>query len=1348
MLNTHKLFDLIVVPLVCSVALLLAPAVRSQTLGGITGTVTDASGGAILESQVTLVSDATKYMRTQRTNGVGLYEFVNLPIGTYTLTFSHDGFETQKIPSITVQAGRTATVNVTLKVGQIGTTVTVEASPLMNAEDTTNGYILEKGGIEAVPLPTGSFTGLALLSPGVNAELSSGTGVNNGLGNQPIWANGQRDTSNTFLFNGVDASNLFNGKSTSSVSSGRVVNATGLGGAAGVSSTSAAPIQSSSAPYLAIGQALPTPAPETLEEFRVNTSMYDAQQGSTSGAHVDMSTASGTNTYHGSAYIHRGTDWLNAAPYFFKADGNIPANEKVPSLHRYTAGGTLGGPIRKDKLFAYVAYQHIHSADQEIGSSRAVVPPGLTDTNRTDLNALAAIANNGFSLATPTQPVLGTDPGEINPLAYALLNYKLPNGQFLIPSTGSYTPTITFPENTYRPGTAYFLANQAVANLDWNASPKDIVAFKYYYQHDPTIAPYAYSSAPGFTQHLDAGSQVASITNTQTISPKLSVVEVFGFIREKIFSTIRQPFTPQQFSAYVQSLPAVQAAGLATAQTSLNTFGSNYFPGFTILDNFGNSPAPYNTGCNSGAATCDGPLTNGAFTVGIGSSQSQGAFTGVFQNRFMPSANVSWNHGRHTFTFGGSFAYTQLNTADQRTDKGIIGFADFSQFLQGLVTSYTPDGFITTSFLQGDANRYYRSRDVGAYLQDKYQLRSNLSVTLGARFDYHGGLTEKYGRLFNFNPSVYSYDETSGDVLNNGIIIAGNNKLFPSKNVSDSTLTGRQWGLGPRLGVAWSPSRFNSKVVVRAGWGMYYDRGELFTYLSPGFASGVIPGGPFGVSQTQPFVANQVCSAIGSFYQGFIPTCDPTQPNGGSFNAPWGAALGAAPSGNPASIPVPNRDAILAGAPPFVFANYNRGNKLPYTMNQILDIQWQPRSDLMIEVGYVGNLGRHEVIPIPFNQAGIATPTHPIHGQNYTYGYTVQAPIGCNPTLDPGPCSQACIPFVTCGFLGLPDGTTEIATYENGNVDLRVPYVGLSSQAESYTAAGISAYHALQTHVEKRLSHGLQVGFSYTFSHATDEQSALGLFYNGNNPLNLRSGYGLSDFDRKHVINFTYLYELPKFFQSSSWRGRLADGWAVQGLVILQSGQPYSVIDFSGAVGSIFYGTSDGITNPIVPLTSNCSPSKALTGHSGATPGFAALNPLCFTLPLLNPGDLNGAIPAGDTYETNFTTGQRNIFRQTWQKRADISLVKSTQITERVAAKFSFEVFNLTNTTSFDIPINNVSQNLFFNDFPVYGTPPLYDCNNLSKPSFYSCPTLSGLGVVNKTIGSPRQIQMTLKLTF
>ena len=310
------------------------------------------------------------------------------------------------------------------------------------------------------------------------------------------------------------------------------------------------------------------------------------------------------------------------------------------------------------------------------------------------------------------------------------------------------------------------------------------------------------------------------------------------------------------------------------------------------------------------------------------------------------------------------------------------------------------------------------------------------------------------------------------------------------------------------------------------------------------------------------------------------------------------------------------RQLTATGIPLFSFADYNRANKLPYTMNQTLDIQWQPTNTLVIQVGYVGNLGRHEVVPIPFNQAQIASPTHPIRAgtpfeQDFTYGYSILA----DPDFTPAT---------------LPNGQPYLQTFEGGNVNLRVPFIGYSSESESYTAAGISAYHALQAHVEKRLSHGVQVGFSYTYSHATDEQSAMGLFYNGNNPLNLRSGYGLADYDRKHVINFSYRYELPKFFSGSSFKSKIANGWAFTGLTVIQSGQPYSVVDYSGAVGSIFYGVNDGITNPIVPLGRQLLTPDGRHWALGRVPGEPALDANCFTLPLLAPGALDGAIPSND----------------------------------------------------------------------------------------------------------------------
>ncbi|QNI32309.1 TonB-dependent receptor [Alloacidobacterium dinghuense] len=1300
----RKSFQWIAVCLVFSIVMRPTPPVwAQQTLGAISGTVSDTSGALLAEVTVTAVEDQTKLTRVIKTNNDGGYQFVNLPIGTYTITFTHNGFETQNVPNILVQADRTVSVNAGLKVGSITTSVTVTETPLLNAVDTTNGYVLDKSQIDAIPLPTGSFTGLAILSPGVNAEISGGTGANSGLGNAPIWANGQRDTSNSFLLNGVDASNLFNGKSTSQVASFRVVNNTGVGNAmaGGVQ-------QSSASVYLAIGQALPTPAPETIQEVRVNTSMYDAQQGSTSGAHIDMSTLSGTNAYHGTAYLHRGTDWLNAAPFFFKQDGDIPANEKVPQLHRYIAGGGVGGPIIKDKLFAYLAYQHVHVSDQEIGISRFTVPYGLTDDRSPATLANVANCNwvaptsaypdpcNGPGSANPADPNY-VNPTMISPVAQFLMQYKMPNGGFLVPSaTPGVQPTYNTPDNTSIPGTAYFTSDQAVANLDWNATSKDTLALKYYYQHDPTLAPYAYSNTPGFEQHLDTGSQVFSLNNTIFLKPNLSVTGVIGFLREKAYGYNDQPFT-------------AQTAGI-------NTFGSTYFPGISIVDNFGNN-SPNNPGYIYNASMNIGP---GSFT--------QAPFTGLFQNRIMPSGNAIWILGRHTVTFGASYAYTQLNIRNDRIGKGMIASANFAGFLQGNI-SFQNNDFTTTSLMLGDANRYYRANQTGTYVQDKFQILPNLSLTAGVRYDWNGGLTEKYGRLFNFDPDLYSYNETTDQIISNGFIMAGNNKQFPTKGVSDTTLTGRQWGIGPRIGLAYSPKQNDGKVVIRAGAGMYYDRGELFTYLSPGYAAGEVSAGPFGVTQSPPFVNTIQCPGAPSF----ISPCSGTI----SLSNPWGTTPGTPPSGNPADITkyLPNQAAIVNGAPLFAIGTYNRANKLPYTINYTLDWQWQPRNDIAIDLGYIGNLGRHQVIPVPFNQAGTASPSNPIHGQTYTYGYSVQ--------------TTAC-DYYACSPATLPNGQPFLWTYEGGNIDLRVPYIGYSSESETYKAAGISAYNALQAHLEKRLSGGLQVAASYTYSHATDEQSALGLFYNGNNPLNLRDGYGSSDFDRTHVVNFNYSYQLPKFVAENNWKGKVINGWALQGITIIQSGQPYSVIDYSGAIGSIFYGTSNGITNPVVPLAPGCDAHRAYTGHSGAF-GTPALNGACFTLPLLSPGDLGGAIPAGDDFETNFTTGQRNIFRQSWQRRADISLVKAMNIGERITARYTFDVFNVTNTTSFDIPGDNVSQNEGYNDFPVQGTPAAPSpascaAGNPPNGTFFNCPT--GLGYTTRAIGSPRQIQMSLQLTF
>jgi len=1294
--------------------LIPASAAAQQTTGGITGVVADAQGGVLSGAKVDVVGDETGLKRTQESGANGYYDFVNLPIGHYTITVTHEGFQTEVLPSIAVQADRTATLNVTLTVGAISTSVTVTATPLMNAVDTTNGYVLDKSQVESIPLPTGSFTGVAILSPGVNSELPGGSGALSGLGNAPIWANGQRDTSNSFSLNGVDGSSLFNGKSTSQVGSARVINSTGAStstGAAGV-------IQTTASVYLSIGNAIPTPAPETIEEVRVNASMYDAQQGSTSGAHIDLSTSTGTNDFHGTVYGHRGTNWINAAPFFFKQDADVPGPLKNPELHRYIAGGTVGGPIIKNKLFGYVAYQHLHVSDQEIGDSFLDVPVGLSDTNRTP----SGLANG--PLATSFGGV-GVTASEIDKTVLQLFNSPAVAGEpgkWLIPNdTSSAMLGGAQQFDAFLPGTGRFKADMGVADIDYNATAKDTLALKYYYQHDPTLAPYAFSSVPGFTQHLDSGAQVFSIINTFLVKSSLSTTQTLGFLREKTWGDNEQPFGPN-------NIP-----GGSYGTGSINEFGSKYFPGVSIYNVLGD------TGDIAGVST-------GVLNIGP-NAEGQSSNTGAFQNRWQPSADAVWTLGRHTVTFGVSYSYTQLNTIDKRTGTGTVATDDFSAFAQGLVTpGSSATGFYVSSFLQGNASRYYRSNQLGSYVQDKFQVTPTISLTAGVRYDWDGGLTEKYGRIFNFDPTLYNYSTSADTITNPGLIIAGNN-ANGTAGVSPTTLTGRQWGIAPRLGAAWQPEMFHSKVVVRAGAGMYYDRGELFSYFSPGYAIGTVTGGPFGVNQQLPFVNASSCpTETLQFYDGYIPTCGGTNSEGNLEN-PYGTSLLAPPTNPKASdlskyLPnaysITNQGSGLPGVinngQPISLGVYDRTNKLPYTYNYTLDVQWQPRNDLAIEVGYVGNLGRHQVIPVPFNQPNIATASNPAlkgtqYQQIYSYGYQV-----INPNYSP---------------INLPNGQPYLLNYEGGNVDLRVPYIGYAAESIDYKAAGVDAYNALNVHIDKRMSHGVQVGMSYTYSHALDEQSGLGLFYNGNNPLNLRDGYASADFDRTHVLNFSYVFRVPDLVANKhSLEGDVADGWSLVGLTVLQSGQPYSIIDYSGAIGSVYYSTANGITNPIVPLAQGCTAKNALTGKSGAF-GDTALKANCFTLPIISPG--TDGVPANDPYETGFTTGQRNIFRQAFQKRADASLVKMTSISERYALKYTFDVYNLTNTSSFDVPGNEVSQNEEYNNIPMVGMPVLPGTCSASgegtvSGSLYNCPF--DLGVVTHTIGSPRQIQMSLSLTF
>jgi Carboxypeptidase regulatory-like domain/TonB dependent receptor len=788
------------------VALALSQAAKGQqTLGSINGTVTDQSGAVVQRADVRIRNLATNLALSATTKDDGRFSASDLPIGSYEIRVGKTGFQTALFPQILVQGNRTTTVNAKLVPGAASASVTVSATPLLNETDTTTGYTLDDIQISNMPLGTGSFTQAAILSPGVSADLLNTAGTNAGLGNQSIWANGQRDTSNSFLFNGVSANNIFNGKSSSQVTSSRVaVNI----GENGNGNNPSGDIVTSTSVYGAIGQALPTPPPETVQEMHVNSAMYDASQGANSGAHIELTTKSGTNNFHGGAYeYHQQTGW-NANEWFFNKN-----QLTRPSMHRNVFGAYLGGPIKKDKFFFFGSYQGQRVSDQLLATSLVAVPPGLTSDR--SASTLAMLANTVFGPCGGAGQPACIQASQVTSQALALLQAKAPNGEFFIPNAATGTQltnlrTQGFDAAIQGPNSR-FTADQINGNLDYNFRANDRFAAKYYFQRDPNTTPFAESQLLGFPQTMRAGSQTVSLDNITALTPNVTWEQRFGFIRQIAFSNTSQFLRPSD------------------AQITLP--GLSLFPSINIrtADDIDQNPLSI------------GPIDNFADA-------------GIFQNNSEGASNLKWTHGKHDISTGFNFEYTQLNVINKNNDVARITFKDFPGFLTGQVCG--PNTVFcgnqdASEILNGASNRHYRARQVGAYVQDDIRLRSNLTLDIGLRWDWDGPLYEKNGLLTNFYPQDYSYNVATDTIANIGLVVAGNNKTFPTKGVSNSTLTGRQWGFAPRIGLAYSPS-FKSNVVLRAGFGMYYDRGEYFTELSPPAGGGI--SGPFGVTVEEPFV--------------------------------------------------------------------------------------------------------------------------------------------------------------------------------------------------------------------------------------------------------------------------------------------------------------------------------------------------------------------------------------------------------------------------------------------------------------------------------------------------------------
>src|ERR1041385_4198694 len=433
---------------------------QSQTSGRIVGTVSDHNRARIVGASVTILNSATAVERKTITDDQGIFHVSLLSPGYYSVKIIASGFAPALFARVPVIITETTTVDAEMNVAGPDT-VAIEIDSLIQRDGPQLGRVVEARAVSELPLATRNFTQLLALSPGAVTGLTDHTSL--GRSSQNISVNGARVTQNDFEINGVDANNL---------------------------ATNAA-------------ASIAVPAPETIYEFKVQTSQYDATFGRGGGGNIQVVTRSGGNELHGNAYEYFNNDALNANNSFLKAAGVAR-----PILQRNVFGGMLGGPIKHNRAFFFASYQGTrerNGGSQNSLSSGVLIAPGLTD-DRSQAKLLAT-----FKPQLPN----GSFATSINPVALALLNARLPNGSLVIP-----TPQ---PDGHYS-GSAISIANedQFNTNLDYRLNRRDTVTAKFFFSNGRQFLalPNGGASVPGFGADQTQNNRLLSIQYVHIFGPR------------------------------------------------------------------------------------------------------------------------------------------------------------------------------------------------------------------------------------------------------------------------------------------------------------------------------------------------------------------------------------------------------------------------------------------------------------------------------------------------------------------------------------------------------------------------------------------------------------------------------------------------------------------------------------------------------------------------------------------------------------------------------------------------------------------------------------------------------------
>jgi Carboxypeptidase regulatory-like domain/TonB-dependent Receptor Plug Domain len=1165
---------------------------QSAGTGAITGTVTDPSGRTVPGATVTATNIGTGQMRTETTGADGDYKFSLLAPGNYRLKFSAAGFKTAEVPSITVNVTETPTQDQVLEVGAVTEQVTVEGTvQALQTESSTLGTTVTGSQITALPMANGNYTEILSLSAGTNVGVDNATSV--GKGTQDISANGVDSGSNNFQMDGVAVNNIANSGSSNDGT---------------------------------IYTGIPIPSPDAIAEFKVQTSTYDASYGRNPGANVNVVTKSGTNNFHGSAFEFLRNSVLNADDFFYIKTPTSP--HQVLDQNQF--GGTIGGPIKKDKLFFFFSYRGTRGKN-------GVAPQGETfgALLPSSLNPYAALGSRGTCAAPTVVADYSPIASECNATAQAFATaegitnvvglriFQLQNGgkgvpnNYYIPApasdpqfcsaavnaTGSSTCNFSVP--------AIYSENQYVANGDYVINSRQTLSTRYFYTQNPQTL--YLGQAGGYLP----GSPVYTPWGNHNAIAKLTSLVTNNFVNEARISYQRNNGSANQ----------TEPPGSTPAALGLQPLVPGFYEPPVIIDVLDN------WSIFSGLLPFKGPT-----------------------NQLELADQISWSHGAHSIRAGYEYEWDNWPLTDAGLQQGLELVLGTGGLAAGgdAGPAWDVGCLFCVKGITGEngITHFYQLNNQDAYVLDDWKVSSRLTLNIGTRWEYDGLLTDKFGRLTqvwlnrmaanDIVPTAFSPTDSAG--VQQYVVPSNFERFFgpPPAGVgiasNKSSIQGHApySNFAPRLGFAWQPMK-GGKLVVRGGAGIFYNRVGLDSVVHA-----YEQGYPYAATYDYGFLSPRWAEAtLAQPYPLISLVCMPSDPN---CNTDFG--LGFAPR-----FSNPTTGANSGLSTPFVPVNPHT----PLVQEYSLGIQYEFAPTWVLDLGYVGSTGINLLdYNRNHNQALLATPTNE--------------------------------------FASLCTGTPPICNTA-ANAEFRVPYPGYEAQGLAGSDTdGYSNYNSLQATVRHQFSHGLTMQAAYTWSKDLSD-IFYSFTSNINLTLDPRSEYGRVAFNRPQRFVVNYSYDLPFGKGENGFVGKAIGGWNVSGVTVAQSGDALTFIGASGSTNALVetggaYGTSttsylDGVsTAQYCPGVTNGDTlaGGGILSKVGATPkngmGYFNLAAFCAA----------PVVPYGDPTATAFGNSGVGGVLGPGQFNWDVSLLKNTKVREGVNLQFRTDFYNAFNHPQFADP--------------------------------------------------------------